>query len=53
MSLIKTGAITSFVQSGNFEILSLTGFEPGTLRMAVAYLIHYTKFSYENVLKKF
>ena len=28
--LEKKGAILSFVQSGNHEISSLTGFEPGT-----------------------
>ena len=35
MSPRKKGAILSFVQSGNFELLSQTGFEPGTLRVAV------------------
>ena len=38
MSLIKKGAISSFVQSGNFEIFTLTGFEPATLRVAVGHL---------------
>ena len=47
----KKGAISSFVQSGNFEILTLTGFEPTTLRVAVSHLTHYTKFPYENILK--
>ena len=30
MGLRKKVAISSFVQSGNFEILTLTGFEPAT-----------------------
>ena len=29
----KKGAILSFVQSGKFESLALTGFEPTTLRI--------------------
>ena len=48
MSLIKKGAISSFVQSGNFEILTLTGYEPATLRVAVD-----TKFPYEIFFKIF
>ena len=39
--------ISSFVQSGNFEISTLTGFEQATLRVAVGHLTHYTKFPYE------
>ena len=35
MGLRTKGAISSFVQSGNFESLTLTGFEPATLRVAV------------------
>ena len=42
MGLGTKVAISSFVQSGNFESLSLTGFEPATLRC--------TKFSYEIFL---
>ena len=53
MSLIKKGAISSLVQSGNFEILTLTGFEPATLRVAVGHLTHYTKFPYEIFFKFF
>ena len=49
----KKGAITSFVQSGNFEILTLTGFEPATFRVAVGHLTHYAKFPYEHFLRKF
>ena len=49
----KKGAILSFVQPGNFELLSQTGFEPGTLRVAVGPLIHYTKFHYDNFYKNF
>ena len=47
MSPRKKGAISPFVQSGNLETSSLTGFEPGTLRVADDPLIHYTKFPYE------
>ena len=50
MSLIKKGAISSFVQSGNFEILTVTGFEPATLRITVGHLTHYTKFPNEIFL---
>ena len=53
MSPRKKGAISSFVQSGNFELSSQTGFEPGTLRVAVGPLIHYTKFPYDNFFKIF
>ena len=53
MGLRTKGAISSFVQSGNFESLTLTGFEPATLRIAVGHLTHYTKFPYENFLRKF
>ena len=49
----KKGAISSSIQSGNFEILTLTGFEPATLRVAVHHHTHYTKFSYENFSKNF
>jgi len=41
MSPRKKGAISSFVQSGNFELSSQTGFEPGTLRVAVGPLSLY------------
>ena len=51
MSPRKKGAISSFVQSGNFELSPQTGFEPGTLRVTVGPLIHYTKFPYENFSK--
>ena len=44
---------SSFVQSGNFEILTLTGIEPVTLRVTVGHRTHYTKFPYENVFKIF
>ena len=53
MSHRKKGVISPFVQSGNLEFFSLMGFEPGTLRVADNPLIHYTKFPYENFLKKF
>ena len=53
MSLIKKVTVSSFVQSGNFEILTLTGFEPATLRVAVRHHTHYTKFPYENFSKNF
>ena len=51
MSKCQKGAISPFVQSGNHEISSLTGFEPWTLRVAVGPLIHYIKFPYENFLR--
>ena len=35
MSRRTKGAISSFVQSGNYESLTLTEFEPATLRVAV------------------
>ena len=38
MGLRTKGAISSFVQSGNFECLTLKGFEPVTLRIAVGHL---------------
>ena len=44
--------ISPFVQSGNHEISSLTGFEPWTLRVAVGPLIHYIKFPYEIFLRE-
>ena len=53
MGLRTKGAISPFVQSGNFESLTLTGFEPATLRVAVVHLTHYTKFPYENFFKIF
>ena len=49
----KKVAISSFVQSGNFEIASQAGFEPGTLRVTVGPLIHYTKFPYGKKVKNF
>ena len=49
----KRGAILPFVQSGNFEILTLTGFELATLRVAVGHHTHYTKFPYEILFKIF
>ena len=45
--------ISPIVQSGNFEIPSLTGFEPVTLRNTVRSLIHNTKFPYEISFKFF
>ena len=52
---LEKGAVSPFVQSGNLEISYLTGFEPGTLRVTVGSLIHYTKFPYgkkvENLKK--
>ena len=53
MSPRKKGAISFFVQFGNFELIPQTGFEPGTLRVIVGTLIHNTKFPYENVYKNF
>ena len=53
MGLRKKGAISSFVQSGNFENSTLTGFEPATLSVAVGHLTHYTKFPYEKFFKIF
>ena len=53
MGLRTKGAISSFVQSGNYESLALTGFEPATWRVTVSHLIHYTKFPYENFFKFF
>ena len=41
-------AISSFFQSGNIESLTLTGFEPATLRVAIGHLTHYTKFLKPN-----
>ena len=52
MSPRKKVAISSFVQSGNFEIASQAGFEPVTLRVTVRPLIHYTKFPYGKKFKK-
>ena len=52
MSPRKKVAISSFKQSGNFEITSQAGFEPGTLRVTVGPLIHYTKFPYGKKVKK-
>ena len=49
----KKFAISSFVQSGNFKILSQTGFEPGTLRVTSGPLLHYTKLPYTKILKFF
>ena len=46
-------ANSSFVQSGNFEVLPQTGFEPGTLRVTVGPLIHYTNLPYRKILKIF
>ena len=42
------GAILPFVQSGNVDISSLTGFEPRTLRITVGSFIHYTKFPHST-----
>ena len=53
MGLRTKGAISSFVQSENFESLTLTGFEPASLHVAVGHLTHYAKFSYEIFLRKF
>ena len=53
MGLRTKGAISSFVQSGNFESLTLTEFEPAALHVAVGHLTLYTKFPYENSLRKF
>ena len=44
MGLRKKVAILSFVLSGNFESLTLTGFEPATMLIAVGDLTHYAKF---------
>ena len=52
MSLRKKEAISAFVQSGNYEFSSVTGFEPGTLRVTVLPLIHYTRFPYRKKSKK-
>ena len=52
MSPRKKVTILSFVKSGNYEIASQAGFEPGTLRVTVGPLIHYTKFSYRKEVKK-
>ena len=52
MSPRKKQAISPFVWSGNLEISTLTGFEPGTLRVAVGPLIHYTNFPYRKFLIK-
>ena len=52
MGLRKKVPISSFVQSRNFERLTLTGFEPATLRVAVGHHTHYTKFPYENFFEK-
>ena len=49
----KKRAISSFVQSGNFETLTLTEFEPAALRVAVGHLTHCTKFPYEIFLRNF
>ena len=49
---LEKRTISSFVQSGNFEVSSQTGFEPGPLSVTVRTLIHYTKSPYENFLKK-
>ena len=46
-------ANSSFVQSGNFEVLPQTGFEPGTLRVTAGPLIHYNKLPYTKILKFF
>ena len=53
MSLRKKGAISSFVQSGNFDSLTLMWFEPASLRVAVGHLTHYAKFPYEKFFKIF
>ena len=53
MRLRKKEAIMYFVQSGNIEVPSRTGFEPGTLRVTAAPLIHYTKLPYKYFFKKF
>ena len=37
MSPRKKGAISTFVQSGNLEISSLTGFKSGTMHVAVGW----------------
>ena len=52
MGLRTKGAISSFVQSGNFESLTLMGFEPATLGVTVGHLIHYTKFPCEKNFKQ-
>ena len=52
MSPRKKETIFSFVQSGNFEVSSQTGFEPGILRVTVGTLIQYTKFPYGKFLHK-
>ena len=49
----KKGPISPIVQSGNFEISSLAGFEPVTLRVTVGFLIHLTKFPNEIFFKMF
>ena len=51
MGLRTKGAISSFVQSGNFESLPLTGFEPATLRVAVGHPLY--QISFEKFLRKF
>ena len=53
MRLRKKEAISSFVQSGNIEVLSQAEFEPGTLRVAAGPLIHYTKLPYNYCFFKF
>ena len=53
MRLRKKEAFSSFVQSGNIEVPSRTGFEPGTLRVTAGPLIQYTKLPYNFFFKKF
>ena len=48
-ALEKNETVSPFVQFGNLELTYLTGFEPGTVRS----LIHYTKFPYRKIFKKF
>ena len=50
---LEKGAILPFVQSGNIETSSLTGFELRTLRVTVESLIHYTKSPNRNFFFKF
>ena len=50
---LENGALLPFVQSGNVDISSLTGFEPRTLCITVGSLIPCTKFPYRKILKKF
>ena len=49
---LEKRAISPFVQSWNINILSLTVFEPRTLRVTAGSLNHYTKFPYKKIFEK-